>query len=57
MEAKELAIEQFTKTYLQTKLAQYDGVITKAAEGSGIPRQHFSLFMKRFLGREVTEEE
>jgi transcriptional regulator with GAF, ATPase, and Fis domain len=57
MEAKELAIEQFTKTYLQAKLAEHGGVITKAAESSGIPRQHFSLLMKRFLGSEATEEE
>lgn len=57
MDAKELAIEQFTKTYLQTKLAEHGGVITKAAESSGIPRQHFSLLMKRFLGSEPTEQE
>jgi DNA-binding NtrC family response regulator len=57
MEAKELAIEQFTKTYLQAKLAEHGGVITKAAESSGIPRQHFSLLMKRFLGSEAAEEE
>jgi DNA-binding NtrC family response regulator len=56
MEAKELAIEQFTKTYLETKLAAYGGVITKAAESSGIPRQHFSLLMKRFLGHDLPEE-
>jgi DNA-binding NtrC family response regulator len=57
MEAKERAIEQFTKAYLQTKLNQYEGVITKAAESSGIPRQHFSLLMKRFLGSESSSEE
>jgi len=57
MEAKELAIEQFTKAYLQAKLAAHGGVITKAAESSGIPRQHFSLLMKRFLGSEATEED
>ena len=57
MEAKELAIEQFTKTYLQTKLAEHGGIITKAAESSGIPRQHFSVLMKRFLGSEAAEEE
>lgn len=56
MEAKELAIEHFTKTYLQAKLAEHGGVITKAAESSGIPRQHFSMLMKRFLGSEATEE-
>lgn len=48
--AKERVIEEFTKTYLRTKLSQADHVITKAAENSGIPRQHFSLLMKRFLG-------
>jgi DNA-binding NtrC family response regulator len=57
MEAKELAIEQFTKTYLQAKLAANGGVIAKAAESSGIPRQHFSLLMKRFLGSMSTEED
>jgi len=56
MEAKERAIDQFTKAYLETKLAQHGGVITKAAESSGIPRQHFSLLMKRFLGSDVAEE-
>jgi transcriptional regulator with GAF, ATPase, and Fis domain len=57
MEAKELAIEQFTKTYLQAKLAEHGGIITKAAESSGIPRQHFSVLMKRFLDSEATGEE
>jgi DNA-binding NtrC family response regulator len=56
MDAKERAIEQFTKVYLRAKLTQYEGVITKAAESSGIPRQHFSLLMKRFLGSEVPDE-
>lgn len=55
-EAKERAIEEFTKSYLRTKLAQCDGVITKAAESSGIPRQHFSLLMKRYLGSAGSEE-
>lgn len=57
MEAKEHAIAQFTKAYLQAQLGRHDGIITKAAESSGIPRQHFSLLMKRFLGREAAEEE
>jgi len=56
MEAKERAIEQFTKSYLQAKLAKHHGVITKAAEGSGIPRQHFSLLMKRYLGSDVSDD-
>lgn len=57
MEAKERAIEHFTKVYLQAKLAEYDGIITKAAESSGIPRQHFSLLMKRYLGSEPSSED
>jgi DNA-binding NtrC family response regulator len=57
MDAKERAIEQFTKTYLQAKLSQHDGVITKAAESSGIPRQHFSLLMKRFLGSDPSSDQ
>jgi DNA-binding NtrC family response regulator len=56
MEAKERAIDQFTKSYLEAKLAQHGGVITKAAESSGIPRQHFSLLMKRFLGSDETDD-
>ena len=57
MEAKERALEEFTKSYLRVKLAQHGGVITKAAEDSGIPRQHFSLLMKRFLGSEDIESQ
>ncbi len=49
MEAKEKALEDFTSAYLQAKLSMYEGHITKAAEASGIPRQHFSLLMKRYL--------
>jgi DNA-binding NtrC family response regulator len=52
MEAKEKALEDFTSAYLKAKLAMYEGHITKAAEASGIPRQHFSLLMKRYMGRE-----
>jgi DNA-binding NtrC family response regulator len=57
MEAKERVLEEFTKSYLRVKLAQHGGVITKAAEDSGIPRQHFSLLMKRFLGSEGVENQ
>lgn len=55
MEAKEKALSDFTSAYLKAKLAMYDGHITKAAEASGIPRQHFSLLMKRFLSRDEPE--
>ena len=57
IEAKEQALEEFTKSYLRVKLAQHGGVITKAAEDSGIPRQHFSLLMKRFLGSDGVENQ
>jgi DNA-binding NtrC family response regulator len=57
MEAKERALEEFTKSYLRVKLAQHGGVITKAAESSGIPRQHFSSPAKRFLGSEGVENQ
>jgi DNA-binding NtrC family response regulator len=55
MEAKEKALEDFTGAYLKAKLAMYEGHITKAAEASGIPRQHFSLLMKRYLDRDESE--
>lgn len=48
-EAKERANAEFSRRYLRAKLAQHGGVITKAAESSQIPRQHFSLLMKKYL--------
>lgn len=51
MQAKKKMLDEFTTLYLRAKLAMHDGHITKAAEDSGIPRQHFSLLMKRFLDR------
>jgi transcriptional regulator with PAS, ATPase and Fis domain len=52
MEAKHRALEDFTIAYLREKLSMHGGHITKAASDSGIPRQHFSLLMKRYLGRD-----
>jgi two-component system response regulator AtoC len=49
MEAKEHALADFTRSYLRAKLAQHEGVITKAADSSEIPRQHFSLLMRKYL--------
>jgi two-component system response regulator AtoC len=49
IQAKKKAIADFTSAYLRAKLAMHDGHITKAAEESGIPRQHFSLLLKRYL--------
>ena len=49
MKAKRKILAEFTTVYVQSKLALHDGHISKAAEDSGIPRQHFSLLMKRYL--------
>ncbi len=54
MEAKKQAVSDFTRAYLREKLAMHDGHITQAAEDSGIPRQHFSLLIKRYLDRGET---
>ncbi|MGH7168424.1 MAG: sigma-54-dependent transcriptional regulator [Nitrospiraceae bacterium] len=51
MQAKKKALGDFTTAYLRAKLAMHDGRIGKAAEDSGIPRQHFSLLLKRYLER------
>ncbi|WP_447980687.1 sigma-54-dependent transcriptional regulator [Candidatus Nitrospira bockiana] len=50
MKAKRKAVADFTAAYLKAKLAMHGGHISKAAEEAGIPRQHFSLLMKRYLG-------
>lgn len=51
MEAKEAVLSDFTSAYLRSKLALHENNISRAAEDSGIPRQHFSLLMKRYLGK------
>jgi DNA-binding NtrC family response regulator len=50
MQAKRKVLDDFLTSYLKAKLAMHNGHITKAAEDSGIPRQHFSLLAKRYLG-------
>ncbi|RMH02841.1 MAG: sigma-54-dependent Fis family transcriptional regulator [Nitrospirae bacterium] len=52
IEAKEKVLTDFIRSYLRSKLAMHNGNITKAAEDSGIPRQHFSLLMKQYLRQE-----
>jgi DNA-binding NtrC family response regulator len=52
MTAKRKAVAEFTAQYLTAKLAMHAGNISKAAEEAGIPRQHFSLLMKRYVNRE-----
>ena len=51
VKAKRKVVADFTAAYLKYKLTQHDGHISKAAEDSGIPRQHFSLLMKRYCPR------
>lgn len=56
MEAKEKALADFTRSYLNAKLDQHDGVITKAADSSQIPRQHFSLLMRKYLDKTTPQD-
>ncbi|TAL10279.1 MAG: sigma-54-dependent Fis family transcriptional regulator [Nitrospirae bacterium] len=48
-EAKEKALEAFTLCYIKGKLAAHGGNVTRAAQDSGVPRQHFQQIMKRYL--------
>lgn len=51
-EAKEKVLSDFIGSYLRAKLAMNGDNITKAAEDSRIPRQHFSLLMKQYLQKD-----
>jgi len=51
-EAKNRVITDFGQTYVKEKLAKHESNVTRAADDSGIPRQHFALLMKRYLDRE-----
>jgi DNA-binding NtrC family response regulator len=57
MQAKKKVLAEFTSSYLRAKLAMHDGQISRAAEDSKIPRQHFSLLMKRYLDRSEPADE
>ncbi len=48
-EAKEKILEAFTLRYIKGKLAAHGGNVTRAAQDSGVPRQHFQQIMKRYL--------
>jgi DNA-binding NtrC family response regulator len=48
-EAKQKVLEAFTIRYIKSKLATHGGNVTRAAQDSGIPRQHFQQIMKRYL--------
>lgn len=49
MQAKRRVLAEFTTAFLKAKLEKHMGHITAAAEDSGIPRQHFSRLVKRYL--------
>jgi DNA-binding NtrC family response regulator len=49
-EAKRKVLTDFMQAYLNIKLSLHNGQIIKAAADAGIPRQHFALLMKRYLG-------
>jgi DNA-binding NtrC family response regulator len=55
-EAKNKVVADFGRTYVKEKLARHGDNITRAANDSGIPRQHFMLLMKRYLSREFPRE-
>ena len=48
-EAKQKVLEAFTIRYIKSKLAAHGGNVTRAAQDSGVPRQHFQQIMKRYL--------
>lgn len=48
-EAKGKVLETFTLRYIKGKLAAHGGNVTRAAQDSGVPRQHFQQIMKRYL--------
>jgi DNA-binding NtrC family response regulator len=48
-EAKEKVLETFTLRYIKGKLAAHGGNVTRAAQDSGVPRQHFQQIMKRYF--------
>jgi len=48
-EAKGKVLEAFTLRYIKGKLAAHGGNVTRAAQDSGVPRQHFQQIMKRYF--------
>ena len=51
-EAKQKVLEAFTIRYIKSKLATHGGNVTRAAQDSGIPRQHFQQILKRYLKKD-----
>ena len=49
IQAKKKIVADFTSAYLKVKLAMANGLMTQAAQSSGINLQYFSLLKKRYL--------
>jgi DNA-binding NtrC family response regulator len=54
-DAKDRVLESFEKTYLLEHLKAANGVVTRAAQRAGLPRQSFHRMLRR-LGVTATEE-
>ncbi len=52
IQAKKKVVADFTNAYLKAKIAMHSGLMSRAADSSGIPRQYFSLLVKRYLNRD-----
>lgn len=50
-DAKEMAVDRFTREYVQTLLARHEGVVAKAAESSGLSRTYLHHLVRK-LGLE-----
>ena len=52
IQAKKKIVADFTSAYLKAKLAMANGLMTQAAQSSGINLQYFSLLKKRYLSQD-----
>ncbi len=52
IQAKKRIVADFTSAYLKVKLTMANGLMTQAAQSSGINLQYFSLLKKRYLAQD-----
>lgn len=52
IQAKKKIVADFTNAYLKVKLTMANGLMTQAAQSSGINLQYFSLLKKRYLSQD-----
>jgi DNA-binding NtrC family response regulator len=52
IQAKKKIVADFTSAYLKVKLTMANGLMTQAAQSSGINLQYFSLLKKRYLAQD-----